>query len=402
MTERLYLLNSYQTTFDARVTESIRRGKQLSVALDRTCFYPTSGGQPHDLGALNGVSVVEVSIQEKDGKIIHTLTDEIWSDTVQGEIDWTRRFDHMQQHTGQHILSAVFLNSVQAETIGFHLGAESSTIDLNQGDLSPDQVEQAENMANGIIFANRQVRSTILTAEQAARLPLRKLPPASGPVRIVEVEKLDLSACGGTHVRQTGEIGALKITKVEKQSRGVRVEFLCGRRALTDYQIKSKLVSKIANDLTVGFWDIDKAVDRLQLETKSLRNELRKADDRLLEYKARELLRSAETNGKLRVVCQVFPNIDRKQLNILARNLTLESGVVALLGLAGQKSHILFARAENVDRDMLQLLKTALRVLGTTSGGGRPEMAQGGGPPADEKRVGQAIDRARRLLIAQR
>ncbi len=402
MTERLYYDDPYVAIFDAQVVEHVRHGDKLAVVLDKTYFYPTSGGQPNDLGTLNGIAVADVFVREEDDAILHLLADELWENQVRGEIDWPRRFDHMQQHTGQHILSGAFLKVAKAETVGFHLGAAASTIDLNLPELTPAQLERVENLANEVIYANRQVRATVLTPEQVAKLPLRKPPQVDGPVRIVEVEKFDLSACGGTHVRQTGEIGLIKISRVENRGKGVRVEFLCGRRALADYRFKNDLFNHLAAEFTTGYWEIPDAIGRLRDEAKALRSEMRKASAQLLEYEAQELLRSAEVHGKLRVVTAVFAERDRNEVNWLAKTLTEQPGVVALFGLAGTKSHILFSRAADVDRDMVILLKTALRVLGSTAGGGRPEMAQGGGPAADEKRVEQALDRAKRLLLAQR
>jgi len=414
MTERLYYHDPYVTTFEAYVVKHIRADDRLAVVLDRTFFYPTSGGQPCDKGTINGVQVEDVSIREQDGAVLHLLADEIWNDQVHAEIDWPRRFDHMQQHTGQHILSAAFIKVAQAETIGFHLGAEVTTIDLNTKSLTPAQIEQVENLANEVIYTDRQVRSTILTPAQIAKLPpdarvygrhnqaLRGLAQTGGPVRIVDVENFDLAACGGTHVRHTGEIGIIKIVKLESRGKGLRVEFRCGRRALVDYRLKNHLINQLANEFTVGHWEVYQAVDRLRHEAKLLRRKMRQADERLLEYEAQDLLRAAEFHDKFHIISAVFAERDRREINWLAKTLTSQPGAVVLFGLAGAKSHILFARAEDVDRDMRQLLKVALRVLGSTAGGGRPEMAQGGGPAADAKRVEQAVNRAKRLLLAQR
>jgi alanyl-tRNA synthetase len=402
MTERLYYQDPYVTSFEANAVKHLRINGQLAVILDRTHFYPTSGGQPCDLGTINGVRVVDVFVRDEDDAIVHLLDDEIWSDHIQAEIDWPRRFDHMQQHTGQHILSAAFELIAQAETVGFHLGAEAATIDLDVQALSAAQIQQVEDLANEIVYQNRRVRSTFVSQEQAAKLPFRRPLQVSGPVRVVDIEKFDLAACGGTHVRSTGELGMVKIVKLEHQRRRLRVTFLCGRRALADYHFKNQLVNSLANEFSVGEHDLKATVDRLRDEVKALRGEMRKANEQLLEYEARDLLAGADIHGSLRVVSAVYADRDRQDLNWLSRALISQSGVVALLGVAGEKPHILFARAQDVDRDMRLLLKTALRVLGSTTGGGRAELAQGGGPAADKKRVEQAVDRAKRLLLAQR
>jgi alanyl-tRNA synthetase len=402
MTERLYYHDPYVTSFEANVVKHVRIDGQLAVILDQTHFYPTSGGQPCDLGTINGVRVVDVFVRDEDDAVLHLLDDEIWNDHVQAEIDWPRRFDHMQQHTSQHILSAAFEMIAQAETVGFHLSAEAATIDLDVKDLSDAQIQQAEDLANATVFLNRPVRSTIVSQEQAAELPFRRPLQVSGPVRVVDIERFDLAACGGTHVRHTGELGMIKIVKLEHQRRRLRVTFLCGRRALADYHFKNQLVNSLANEFSVGDHDLKEAIDRLRDEVKTLRSEMRRAKEQLLEYEARDLLLGADIRGSLRVVSAVYADRDRQDLNWLSKALTSQAGVVTLLGVAGEKPHILFARSPDVDRDMRLLLKTALRVLGSTTGGGRAEIAQGGGPAADKRRVEQAVDRAKRLLLAQK
>jgi alanyl-tRNA synthetase len=402
MTDRLYYHDPYVTSFEANVVRHLRIDGQPAVILDRTHFYPTSGGQPCDRGTINGVRVVDVVVREEDNAIVHLLDGEMWSNHVKGEIDWPRRFDHMQQHTGQHLLSAAFESIAQAETVGFHLGAEAATIDLDVKELSPAQIDQVEDLTNEIVFLNRRVRSTIVSQQQAGKLPFRRPLGVSGPVRVVDIEEFDLAACGGTHVHSTGELGMVKIVKLEHQRQGVRVTFLCGRRALEDYRFKNQLVNSLANEFTVSNHDLKGAIGRLRDESKALRSEMRKGSERLLEYEARDLLLGADIHGSLRVVTAVYTDRDRQDLNWLSRSLTSQPGVVALLGIAGDKSHILLARAGDVDRDMRLLLKTALRVLGSTAGGGRAEMAQGGGPAADKRRVEQAVDRAKRLLLAQK
>lgn len=401
MTERLYFQNPYETSFEATVVQHVRVSDQLAVVLDRTHFYPTSGGQPNDLGTIDQVLVIDVSTQA-DGSILHLLADEIWNDQVHAEIDWPRRFDHMQQHTGQHILSAAFDKVTNAETIGFHLGTDSSTIDLNVKNLSTEQLHRVELLANEIIFADRQIRTSSVSYDQAKKLPLRKDPETYDQVRVVEIDQFDLAACGGTHVSRAGELGLIKIVKVEHRGRGLRIEFLCGWRALADYGFKSDLVARLSVSFSVGKQDLEKSVDKLHQETKSLRSAIRNSNEKLIEYEVRELYQEAEIRSEMRIVHRVFVDRDRREINWLSKTLTSEAGVVVLLGVAGEKSHILFARSADIDHDMRLLLKTALRVLGSSSGGGRPEMAQGGGPSADKKQVEQAIDRAIRLLLAQK
>ena len=406
MTRRLYYHDSYVAAFEADVIDHLDIGGQSAVVLDRTFFYPTPGGQPCDRGVINGVPVTEVSIREGDDAIIHLLAGEIHDHRVQAEIDWPRRFDHMQQHTGQHILSAACVRAAQAGTIGFHLGEESSTIDLDVESLSRPQVERVEDLANDVIFGDRRVTSSTLTPDQTASLgaegrdgrPLRKTKKPGSALRIVDIEGFDRCACGGTHVKRAGEIGMIKIVRLEHRGRGLRVEFRCGRRALTDYRVKHDLISKLAADLTVGYWDVCRAVDSLRHEFKSFRRQVREAGERLLEHEARDLLRGAQRYEKLCVVSAVFSERDRRQLGRLAKKLIEQPGVVVLFGVADVKSHLLFARAEDLELDMRPALASALSVLGAQGGGGRPAMAQGGGPAADEEQIRAAIGHALQLL----
>jgi alanyl-tRNA synthetase len=240
VSERLYYHDSYLTAFHARVAGSSADG--LRVTLDRTAFYPTSGGQPFDTGRLNGATVVEV-IDEGDG-IAHVLSEPLLAGEVAGEIDWTRRFDHMQQHTGQHLLSAVLLHTLNAPTVGFHLGAESSSIDITCAPLDSAQVREIERRANAIVFENRPV---IVSFQDASEdLGLRKPTERTGTVRIIAIDGLDRSACGGTHVRATGEIGAILIRKLDRIRGNVRIEFLCGGRALKRARADYETLASVA------------------------------------------------------------------------------------------------------------------------------------------------------------
>lgn len=230
MTERVYYTDSYTKSFRAQVLDGGSR-----VVLDRTAFYPSSGGQPHDLGTIGEADVQEVV--EEDGRIVHLLSKPVAAGEVECRVDWARRLDYMQQHTGQHLLSAVFADLFGLATVSFHMGAEASTIDLACGAVSPAQIEAAEARANAIVQENRQVHVEFEDAESAAGL--RKATERSGRLRIVNIENLDRSACGGTHVRSTGEIGLILLRSVEKIRSNIRLEFLCGgravRRARADY-----------------------------------------------------------------------------------------------------------------------------------------------------------------------
>ncbi|MEP0764357.1 MAG: alanyl-tRNA editing protein, partial [Chloroflexota bacterium] len=213
ITERLYYTDSYSTAFEANVISTTIVNEAPAAILDRTCFYPTSGGQPHDTGTLNGAAVLEVIVRESAGAVLHILDRALSVGRVSGQVDWARRFDHMQHHTGQHILSQAFERLARAETVGFHMSADSITIDLDQPDLAPATVDAAEDLANQIVTEDRPVRAWFPTDDEVAALALRKVPDVEGRFRVVAVEGFDVTACGGTHVAHTGEIGLIKVLR---------------------------------------------------------------------------------------------------------------------------------------------------------------------------------------------
>ena len=403
--KKLYYQNAYTTRFEATIVERVRQDGQTAVVLDETIFYPTSGGQPFDMGTINNIPVYNVTIREKDEAVLHWLdTNELWQDKIIGQINWARRFDHMQQHTGQHILSQAFVQIAQAETVGFHLSDNTVTIDLHTTKINPNQVEEAEYLANQIIWQNRPVRIRSVSLEQAQKLALRKLPPIrSGRLRLIEIDKFDLNACGGTHVRYTGEVGLIKIVKLERQNNQLRVEFCCGQRALHDYRLKNSIVNQLSAELTTGADDIVDSVLRFRAENKENRRRLKKQQERLLYFEAADLLTTGKKVGKTAVVTKVFTaeESDPGQMRVLANHLTKNDQVIALLGLAGEKSQLLFCRSQDAPGEMNQLIKPALQILGSAAGGGTATIAQGGGPGSDQERVQQAIDKAERLLIGQ-
>lgn len=400
MTQRLYYTDAYTTKFTARVVARVRPSGQPAVILNQTLFYPTSGGQPYDTGTLSGVQVVDVFSRQEDNAIVHVLADELWSDGAQGEINWERRFDHMQQHSGQHMLSQAFIRAAGADTVSFHLGDESCTIDLNRIDLTAAQVEDAELLANRIIWENRPVMVYFVTPEKAAQLPVRKIPPVEGgQIRLIDIDQFDLTACGGTHVAHTGAVGLIKIVKLERRADQLRVEFRCGQRALRDYRQKNSMMNRLATELTVGYWEVDQAIARLREESKQARRLIKKQEAELLRYEADRLLAQSKSQGQTTVVSQVFTGRDVAEIRSLAGELAGRPGVVALLGLAGPSAQLIFTRNAAAPGEMNQLIKTALQVLGTASGGGSAVYAQGGGPPADSERVAQAIGRVEKLVL---
>lgn len=402
MTVRCYYQDAYTESFEAVVVERLRHNDQLALVLDQTYFYPISGGQPADFGTINGKPVLDVFIREDDGAIIHVVNGEIWTDEIQGEIAWERRFDHMQQHSGQHILSQAFIRVAGAQTVGFHLSENSLTIDLNRGDLAPDEVEAAETLANQIVWEDRPIRIQMVPLRNAGEMNLRKLPEVDGEsIRLVEIESFDRTACGGTHVARTGGVGLIKIVKLEPGGDQLRVEFVCGRRALIDYRRKNRIVTRLAHEFTTGYWEVEQSVAKLREELKHVQRQYKQQRVEMMRLVGNELLTKAvEKQGK-RIVTVAFDDKDPDDLKLLANQLAGHPDVVALLGLCGEKARLVFARHEIGPGAMDDLLKSALQVLGNGAGGGAATFAQGGGPPATLERVQKALARAERLLLAQ-
>ena len=402
MTQRCFYQDAYTRSFDANVVERIRHNQQPALILDKTFFYPISGGQPADHGQINGVPVEDVLIREADGAVVHVLGGEVWTEEINGEIDWARRFDHMQQHTGQHILSQAFVQVTAARTIGFHLSENSVTIDLSRGDLKPEEVEAAESLANQIIWEDRRIRIHMVPVKKAEEMSLRKLPAVDGDtVRLIDIEKFDLTACGGTHVSRTGAVGQIKVVKLEPRRDQLRVEFCCGKRALIDYRRKNRIITRLAAEFTTGYSELEQSVTRLREEVKQAHRQSRQQRVELMQLLGSHLLHDATEKNGYRIVTQAFDDKDADDLKILANRLVEHPGAVALLGISGEKAQLLFARAEKGPGSMNELLKSALQVLGSAAGGGSPKYAQGGGPAADIDRVEQALARAERLLLAQ-
>lgn len=401
MTDRLYYSDSRLHTFEAEISSRLEHDGRPAVILDRSAFYPDSGGQPADRGTLNQAQVVDVVVREADGEVLHVLSEPITTDRVSGSIDPVRRFDFMQQHTGQHILSQAFIQVAEAETVSFHLNPEPDggvTIDLDTINLRPDQVDRVEDIANSIIYENRPITARFVTNAELKSIPLRKPPAVTGSIRIVEIQDFDWSACGGTHVAHTGEVGLIKITKLDRRGNETRVEFLCGRRALIDYRRKSGMINRVAADLTIGYWELDQTVARMQADNKSIRRQLNEADARLQQYEAQELLGGLEASGEYGVVVRVWIDRDAAYLKRMAQLLTASPKTVALLGAIGKSTSLMFARSKDVPSiDLSALLRTAAARLGG-KGGGSADFAQAGGPAVSAEQVKEVIEWAKDQL----
>lgn len=390
MTTRLYYTDATAREFDATVVEVLTHEGHPAVILDRTAFYPTSGGQPFDTGTLGGGKVVDV-VDRDDGVVVHVLDRRIELGPVRGSIDWERRLEHMQQHTGQHVLSAAFDKVLGARTVSFHLGAERSTIDLSR-DLSPADVARAELEANRIVWEDRPVSVRFVSDEEAAALPLRKEPKRTGKLRIVEVSDYDLSACGGTHVSRTGAIGIIAVSGMEKYKGGLRVEFVCGGRALRDFRLLRDAVTGSVRQLSVLPAELPDGIARLQADSKDLQRTVKGLQEKLAGFEAQGLVERAVSAGNARAVIETAA-WDASGLKALAMSAVAAPGLVAVLfNPAG--GLLVVARSAGLTFDASAAVKALVAKFGG-KGGGRPELAQAGGLTG-----GEAVLEAAREIVA--
>jgi alanyl-tRNA synthetase len=387
VTERLYYTDPYLTEFDATVvaveTSPPERPDALGVVLDRTAFYPTSGGQPFDVGSLGAARVLDV-VDRDEGRIVHVVDSDPGPGVVHGTIDWTRRFDHMQQHTGQHVLSAAFDRLLQVRTVSFHLGTDSATIDLSR-EVSPEEIARAEAEANRVVWEDRAVTIRFADAADAAALALRKESRREGVLRIVDIDGFDVSACGGTHVARTGAIGIIAVAGSERFRGGTRIEFVCGGRALAAYRALRDSVAASVRLLSVLPADLPGAIERMQADAKTAKRDLKDLQSALAVYRASELAQNAEILNGARVVIAAIDGADANALKAMASQIASRAGHAAILLSAPPPSAIVVARAVDVALDSAAVLKYLIDRFGG-KGGGKPELAQGGGlaaPSAD-------------------
>ncbi len=400
MSTRLYYYDSYTTQFTAQVVERLNVNGHPAVILDQTYFYPASGGQPSDLGSINGVSLLELQTRDEDGAVLHVLAEDIPGKTVNCQIDWARRFDHMQHHTGQHILTQAFVQIAGANTVGFHLSLESVTIDLDKTGLTPEILAQVEDLANQVVWENRRVEARLVEEDAVSDIRIRKKPGhlLTDGLRVIEIEGFDKTACGGTHVSRTGEIGVIKVLKLERRGDKTRVEFRCGSRALLDYRQKNNIVNGIVADLTCRPDEVESGVVRLQDQVRDLTRSLKAANSQLIEYEAEHLLRQTADQSGIRIVKTTFENRDAGELKMLVNRLIEQPKVVALLGTNGEKAQLILGRSADLPYDMNTIIKQVLPQLGPARGGGQPALAQGGGVSASAEQVQAALDAAEKAL----
>ena len=381
MTERLYYSDSFLHEFEAKVVSSepasaLGGEQRFHVVLDRTIFYPTSGGQPHDTGKLSLATVLDV-FERDDGVIVHVTDMPFTPGRTHGAIDWPRRFDHMQQHTGQHLLSAAFLEQFNWQTVSFHLGRDVSTIDLSAPSVEPAQLEKIEARTNEIIADNRPVTIRLCTAAELASLGVRKEVQREGPIRVLEIEGYDRQPCGGTHVAHTGQIGALLIRKSEKVKQNWRVEFVCGARGVRAARTDQNILAESARLLSCGQPELPEMIRRALEERQAGHRARQRLVEHLTGVEALLLLANELRPGKPgapRVVQRIFDEADPDYLRLLASKLAAEANVQVLLG-SRSGGHLVFDQSAGLTADMNSLLQECL--AGAGKGGGTRDFAQG-------------------------
>lgn len=424
-TERLYYNDSHLIEFEARVIENTERvSGWTAVTLDRTAFYPTGGGQPSDTGIIDDQQVLECIDVEENG-VLHVIkgrAPQVGS-VVKGRVDWPRRLDHIQQHTGQHILSQALVTLFNAPTRSFRVLSDSCEIDVDLKNPSDEAIERAVELANNVIWEDREIAIRNVTAEEAAQLPLRKDPARTGELRLIEIEGFDLTPCGGTHAHRTGEVGLIAVRHWEQAKGMTRIEWMAGRRALNDYRRANQTARSVASLFSAARDDAAKLAARTIQENKELHHRIRALEEVAAKVEAEELLRDSmhdptgvgessrgmsaqrdtlsnvrnnvtdpdrveEVSSGTRIITKVFNNRDAESLKHLAQALIAHHGVIALLGSRdGDTARLVFARSEDASGDMNALMREACAML-DGRGGGRPDLAQGGG-----KNVG-ALDEA--------
>jgi alanyl-tRNA synthetase len=382
-TERLYYHDSRLLEFDAQVIDlSERDDGAIAVILDRTAFYPTGGGQPNDTGTLGEARVIDCIDAEQSG-VLHVIQGPApqVGDSVHGKIDWLRRLDHIQQHTGQHILSAAFIKLFDAPTHSFRVLEHECEIDVALDNPDDEKIEQAVDLANQIIWDARPIQIQQVKSQAAAALPLRKEPAREGELRLIQIADFDLTPCGGTHAKSTGEVGVIAVRSWERAKGLARIQFMAGARVLADYRKTNRTAAQVASLFSAGREDSPGLVTKLIDENKKLARRVRELDEIACRVEAEELLRdhATTTDGSITIIAKLYDDRSADSLRHLALALIARSNVVALLGSRdGDTARLVFARSPETSGDMNGLMRKACELI-DGRGGGKPEMAQGGG-----------------------
>lgn len=365
MTVRLYFDDPTTAEFEAKIVRRENRDGRPALVLDRTAFYPESGGQPADRGTINGVRVIDV--QEDGEDILHFVERDVPGESVQGKVDWPLRFDRMQQHSGQHILSQAFIEVLKAETRSFHLGDEVSTLEIGLAKADEADLERVERRANAVVFEDREVKTYFVPEDKIAEVPLRRPPKKEGTIRVVEISGFDYSACGGTHVRRTGEVGLIKVTRWEKVRGNLRFDFLCGGRALTDYGLKNRSLRRVSGLFSVSDKDAAASVEKTLADLKAQKKTARIMQETLAKYEARDII--ANEPGPL--IRRVFEDKTPEEVKLLALSVVRQAARVVLFAAkARPQSHIIVARSDDLSMDLRQLTPVILPIVSGKGGGG--------------------------------
>ncbi|MGN7411059.1 alanyl-tRNA editing protein [Paenibacillus sp. SAF-068] len=371
MTQKIYYDSAYTREWHTTVTGRVDKEDGIYVTLAETAFYPHGGGQPCDLGQIGGIAVLDVNIE--DGEVWHKLERAPEQTEVHCEIDWERRFDHMQQHTGQHLLSAMTLKLAEAMTLSFHLGTEYDTIDVVSAELGADQLNAIEQEVNRQIYRNARINTSWVTAEEATQLPLVKQPTVTEDIRIVEIEGVEYNACGGTHVSATGEIGIIKLLKTEKVKGGTRIYFKCGTRALNEFTSTQHVLNNITVKLKTSKDELLERIEKMELEQKQLQTELNAVKTTNDAYYAEELLAAREGL----VIAQVFEDKSLKDMQSLAAKLTADHEGLVLFASISEAKVVLAQNGQPPEWACGPFFKGNLGAY-QGKGGGSEKMAQAG------------------------
>jgi alanyl-tRNA synthetase len=413
VTERLYYSDSHLIEFEARVVDVTERvSGWTAVVLERTAFYPTGGGQPSDTGTLNGSRVVEC-IDDGERGVLHVVqgATPARDSIVAGRVDWLRRLDHMQQHTGQHILSQAFVKLFNAPTKSFRVLEATCEIDIELGNPTTEIIERAVELANNVVWEDRLITIHNVSSEEAATMSLRKEPSREGELRLIEIHGFDLTPCGGTHAYRTGEVGMIAVRSWERAKGLTRIEFVAGVRALADYRRANKNAREVAALFSTGRDDAPQHAAHLVEENKELHRRVRALEELAAEVEAQRLLASASSLADLidattadtsvatkakRVITHVFEARDAEFLKKVAHSLIANIGTIALLGSRDKDAaRLIFARSADAPGDMNALMREACTLL-DGRGGGKPDLAQGGGK--NVARLNEALKRAAQSL----
>jgi len=409
LTDRLYYHDSFLREFDATVISCTPEGPRWKVILNKTAFYPTSGGQPHDLGTLGDVQVVEVvdapniaagpeaSNPGDPHHVVHYTTAEVAAGPIHGRIDWSRRLDHMQQHTAQHLLSAAFIELFGFQTVSFHLGKGISTIDLAAPSVVLRQIEAAERRTNEIIFENRPVVIRFGTAQQLAESGIRKKVDREGILRAIEIEGFDRQPCGGTHLARTGQAGLTLLRKLERSREHWRIEFVAGYRALAAARSDFATLTQAASLLSCALADVPAGITKIIEDRRTSNTAIKHLEERLANLEAQSLLQQhPETSSGPRLILAMPPDATPAYLALLAAKLVAEKNVIALL-VSRESGHVAAARSAELTQDLGATLRESLREF-NGKGGGAKHFAQGALP--DPTQADAFITRAKSLLTS--